>query len=180
MNAIVWTLIGTGSFEIAYITLQAGLGQASHYNETDALHAALYVLMGIGALTLSATQPALAWQLHRHGDRTLAPAYRLSVLLGLVLTFVLGAGVGMLLSNMQPPTGPGLPLFGWSTIAGDLRSAHFIGIHAEQVLPVLGAVIVALRLPAARTWIVLATLAWIGLFAFALVRALAGQPFITP
>ena len=31
--------------------------------------------------------------------------------------------------------GPGLPFVNWSTIAGDLRIAHFISIHAIQIVP---------------------------------------------
>jgi hypothetical protein len=31
--------------------------------------------------------------------------------------------------------GPGLPFVNWSTIAGDLRIAHFIAIHAIQIIP---------------------------------------------
>ncbi len=90
-RVLVWTLIATGGFEVGYITLQAALGQASHYNVGDPLHAALYTLMGGAALLMTATQPWLAWLIWRHGERRIAPAYRLGVLLGLGLTFVLGA-----------------------------------------------------------------------------------------
>lgn len=138
VDVIAWLLIGSGGFELGYIMLQAALGQGSHYNVGDPLHATMYTLMGLGALVLTATQPMLAWQLHRHADRTRPAAFRLAVILGLVLTFVFGAGVGGLLGGIQPPDGPGLPLLGWSLAGGDLRPAHFVGIHAGQALPLVG------------------------------------------
>ena len=148
---IVWLLIGAGTFELAYITLQAGLGEASHYNVGDAWHAAMYNLMGLGALILTATQPMLAWQLFRHPDLQRPRVYRAAILIGLVLTFLLGAGVGGLLGNLPPPGGTAtLPLFGWSLGGGDLRPAHFVGIHAEQLLPVIG--YGAARWKARRAW----------------------------
>jgi hypothetical protein len=138
MDWIVWLLIGAGTFELAYIALQAGLGQGSHYNVGDTLHATLFTLMGIGAVTLTATQPMLAWQLYRHPDPAQPAAHRQAMLLGLVLTFVFGAGAGALLSGGPPPEGGlTMPLTGWSISGGDLRPAHFVGIHAEQVLPAM-------------------------------------------
>lgn len=165
IDRIVWVLIGAGSFELGYITLQAALGQASHYNVGDAFHGTMYTLMGVGALALTATQPMLAWQLHRHADPLRPAAYRLAVQIGLVLTFVLGAGVGMLLGSLQPPSGgTTLPLFGWSLSGGDLRPAHFVGIHAEQVLPLLGFAIAATAQTHAKAIVWGATLVYTLLF----------------
>lgn len=174
-RAIVWTVIAAGGFEVAYISLQAGLGEASHFNVGDPFHATMYTLMGLGALALTATQPALAWLLWKHGERRVAAPYRAAVIIGLALTFVLGAGAGMLLSAMQPPSGPGLPIVGWVLAGGDLRIAHFIGIHASQVLPALGAIAVLAGRPRARTWVVLVSAAWATLWLLAFVHALAGR-----
>jgi len=178
VDRIVWLLIGTGTFELAYITLQAAIGQGSHYNVGDALHGTMYTLMGLGALGLTATQPMLAWQLRRHADRSLPSAYLLAVQLGLVLTFVFGAGVGMLLANVQPPdaaAGHSLPVLGWSLAGGDLRPAHFIGIHAEQLLPLAAVGVGALGLPQPRRWVWATAAAYSALFAAALALGVAGR-----
>ncbi len=175
VRRIAWILIGAGSFELAYITLQAALGQASHYNVADAWHGAMYTLMGIGAVILTATQPMLAWQLFRHPDPARPAAYRQAVLLGLTLTFLFGAGVGGLLGGLQPPSGgAALPILGWSLAGGDLRPAHFVGIHAEQVIPLVGFVAArGLRHPRTALWA--ATLAYAALFAVLVAWGLAGR-----
>lgn len=175
---LVWTVIATGGFEVVYITLQAALGQASHYNVGDPFHAAMYTLMGTGALLLTATQPWLAWLIWRHGERRVAPAYRLGVLLGLGLTFVLGASVGILLGGGQPATGVGLPVVGWSRSMGDLRVAHFVGIHAGQVLPLAGFVLARWRPGAAVAGVWGVTALWTALWAWTLWQALSGQPLL--
>ncbi len=151
--AMVVMVVGAGSFEVAYITLQAALGQASHYNQSDGFHAAMYALMGLGAIVLTASQPLLAWQIARHPNKAIAPAYRHAVIAGLGLTFVLGAGVGGMLSQMQPPDASTLPLLGWSFAGGDLRPAHFVGIHAEQFIPAAGLALAALHVRRGERWV---------------------------
>lgn len=176
VKGIVWLLIGTGSFELGYIVLQAALGQGSHYNVGDTLHEVMYALMGLGALALTATQLLLAWQLHRHGDRTRPPAYRIAVLIGLVLTFVFGAGVGMALGSLQPPdagSAPTLPLIGWTLAGGDLRPAHFIGLHAQQLLPLAGFWLARRGAAVPAVWVL--TALYTLLFAAALAWGLTGR-----
>lgn len=174
MDRIVWLLIGAGTFEFGYIALQAALGEASHYNVHDPLHAAMYAAMGVGALLLNATQPMLAWQLWRHPDPRQPAVLRLAIVVGLVLTFVFGAGIGAVLASIQPPAGgPTMPLLGWALGGGDLRPAHFVGIHAEQVLPLAGLAATRLHPPSARAAFWLATLAYAGLFAFLVAGGLS-------
>lgn len=178
MDWIVWLLIGAGSFELLYITLQAGLGEDSHYNISDAFHRVMYLLMGVGATLLTATQPMLAWLLYRHpdpGQTALQPLYRQAMLHGLVLTFVLGVAAGSLLSARMPPVAaPLMPIFGWSLAGGDLRPAHFIGIHAEQILPLSAYAILAFKLPRPGRLFWLFTAAYVGMFVVLLTWGLAG------
>jgi hypothetical protein len=178
LDRIVWLLIGAGSFELGYIALQAALGEGSHYNVGDPLHGIMYSLMGLGALGLTATQPMLAWQLRRHAEPSRPPAYLLAVQLGLWLTFVFGAGVGGVLSSLQPPdasASAALPIVGWSLTGGDLRPAHFIGIHAEQWLPLAGWAVAAGGATHARRWVWGMTALYTALFVAALAWGLAGR-----
>jgi hypothetical protein len=137
LRGVVVALIAASAFELGYIGWQAAQGEASHFYVSDPFHAAMYMLMGAGAMTLTATQAVLAWQVHRHARPGLAPALQRSIVLGLALTFVLGSLAGAVLSGRQPAIGS-VPVVGWALGGGDLRPAHFLGIHAAQLLPLIG------------------------------------------
>lgn len=164
---VAWTIIGAGGYEIGYITLQAALGEASHYNFRTPLHVALYNLMGAAAMAMTATQLLLAWRIAK------APAagdavWRRAVVIGLVMTFVMGAGAGGLLGGLQPPAGPGLPVLGWQW-GGDLRPAHFVGMHAQQLLPLAALTLRSQR--ALTVFAVLYVLVWLAAMAGGLAGA---------
>ncbi len=172
VRLVVATLVATGTFEVGYIALQAALGEASHYNVGDALHGALYTLMGIAAVALTLTQPVLALEIARHGTPD-DGAWHRSVVVGLALTGVLGVASGVPLGALQPPTGGGLPVLGWHAI-GDLRPAHFVGLHAHQLLPLAGLALDALAPRDARGRFVAIAIGYVAAWAVLMAAGLVG------
>jgi hypothetical protein len=176
--------VGAATVEMIYIIVQAGRGVASHFNETTTVEAILFPLMGLGALAISALAAALAVAVARGGRAGLAPAYRLGIVLGLAVSFVLGVSAGLVIARNgghwvgAPHTDAGgLPIFGWTRSGGDLRVAHFFGLHAMQFIPIVGWL--ATRRGRSGTWAVwLAAAALTGLTAFTLWQALHGVPFL--
>ena len=79
--------------------------------------------------------------------------------------------------------GPGLPFVGWSTVGGDLRAAHFIGLHGMQVLPLLSLFLSRRRTLNQRQRITLtvgAGVAYLGWMALLTWQALRGQSVVAP
>jgi hypothetical protein len=166
--------------EQGVIFVQAARGTTSHYNVRSAFDGAMFSAMGIFIMVNTAMTIWALYLVWRH--RVHGPAgYVWGVRLG-VLVFLAGSVLGgMMIHNLQhtvgaPDGGPGLPGLGWSTRAGDLRTAHFLGMHALQALPLLGWALSRWvpRRATALTWAgaVLYAGAVAGLFAL----ALAGRP----
>jgi hypothetical protein len=201
--AVSSILAVTGVVEIAVITLQAFRGRTSHFNTETLLDAALFDVMGAGiVLFFVANMAAVVMAFRaRIADRVLAT--------GLKLGFAV-ASAGMLeAALMLPPTdeqaaelaagtvprrlgshavgaedgGAGLPFFGWSTEHGDLRPAHFFGMHALQLLPLL-----ALAARRRKRWseeqkvrmVWTWSAAYLALTALLTWQALRGQPIVAP
>jgi hypothetical protein len=139
---VVWISIGSGLFELAYITWQAAWGQASHFNIGTPLAGLMYSLMGVGAVLLTSTALVQGCMVLRSRGFALHPALQSGIGWGLVLTFVLGTGFGAYMAAQIGGHGvggsstdtDGLPIVHWSREGGDLRVAHFFGIHAVHVI----------------------------------------------
>ena len=130
-------LILTSLFEVVYITYQGSQGEASHYNNSDVLHMILFGVMAIAAVGLTATQAWLAWEIWQEQKTMGLSVVTLGVVIGLLLTFIISTVSGFLLGGNQPPAGVGLPIVGWH-LYRDIRPSHFLGVHAQQFIPLLG------------------------------------------
>jgi len=165
--------------ELLWIGGAAALGTGSHFNLSSAVWQQLYSLMGIAAVTLTSASLVMGLAIRRNPATGLHPAVKLSVVLGLILTFVLTVITAGYMSSTPghfvgtPVTGERLPIFGWSREVGDLRVGHFLATHALHGLPLVGLV-------AARVGGV--PLVWAGAAAYAVLvlatfaQAIAGMP----
>lgn len=175
-------LIVAGTLELLWIGWQAGNGLESHFNNDSPFYNMMYGLMGLFALILIGSTLPLAWEIARRPATGLRPDFVAAVAIGLILTLLLGGGLGGYMSA-QPGhsvgvTGGQVALFGWNRSGGDLRIAHFLGIHAQQAIPILGMLIAGLSAP--RRWTVLAagTLAYVGVTIAIFAQAVAGRPLL--
>jgi hypothetical protein len=174
--------------EMACIGVQAARGTTSHYNEATPFDAQLWGLMGKLIIVIWAMNLLAALLLLR--QRLPDPAWAWSLRLGLLLTLV-GTAVAFPMTTRGghsvgvPDGGPGLPFLNWSTVGGDLRAPHFIGIHALQAMPLVGWYLTR-RAPGwlgqvHRLLLVFAAaLAYLGVILLLLWQALRGQSVIAP
>jgi len=199
---VSWLTALTFLLEIAIIDLQAWRGTTSHFNVGTPLNGMLFQVMGLGIVvqTLSTIGVAVALFRQRFADRAFGWALRLGIVISLVGAMTGGVmlrptsaqldaartGHRMTVAGAHtvgaPDGGPGLPGTGWSTEHGDVRVAHFIGLHALQVLPLLALVFVRRGwTEAGRVRVVWALSAsYVALYGLLLWQALRGQSIANP
>lgn len=137
-----YTIGAAMTIEIVLISTQAARAVPSHFNGGTALDTAIFALMGV-TITISTIVVAnVLWRIVRRPP-DLAPAYLWGIRIGMFVFIVASFEGGLMIARGShsvgaPAGGPGLPLLNWSLTGGDLRIAHFVGLHALQVLPLTG------------------------------------------
>jgi hypothetical protein len=142
VRLISWGVALCMMIEQVAIFVQAARGTTSHFNNASAFDGIMFGLMGLFIMLNTVLTGWAVYLVWRH--RPYGPAgYVWGVRLGLLL-FLVGSVLGGIMIRLGQHTvgaadgGPGLPGLGWSTRAGDLSIAHFLGLHALQVVPLLG------------------------------------------
>lgn len=200
-------IVALGLVEMVVIVGQVIRGEQSHYNTTTAFDAALWTVMGSAIVLLWVATVIVAILLLREtiADRALMLSIWLAIgvaLVGMALAFfmttptedqaqALAAGLTTVTGAHSvgvPDGGPGLPVTGWSTTGGDLRAAHFVGMHALQGVPLFAVALAGLaarrtrlrdeRVRMGLVAVVAAT--WLGLALGLAWQALRGQSLLSP
>lgn len=178
VNLFNWSIIVLLGFEIAYIALQAGRGQLSHYNLSTPVYSVLFSMMALAASAVTIYTAYVGYLFFSNSFPELPTYYvcaiRLSIILFVIFSFE-GFAMGSRLSHTVGALNDNSNLFilGWSKTFGDLRVAHFIGMHALQVLPILSFYLLR------NTKITILVAFLYGILALlTLVQALKGKPLL--
>lgn len=179
---IAWGVAATQTLEILAIVSQSARGVRSHFNESTMYDALVFALMGIA---ISATVAFVVWLLvlYFSAQSQLEPAILWGVRLGLVIFLLASAEGAWIVVNRghtvgSADGGPGLPFLNWSTQYGDLRVAHFMGMHGIQLLPLVGWWFSRSQRDAGIPAVLVCFVLMLALFIFALVAALGGRPLL--
>jgi hypothetical protein len=200
-------IVAASFIEMAVIVGQVTRGRRSHFNVETPFDSALWGVMAVTIMILwiATLLIGVVFLRHHRADRPTVLAVRYGLIIALA-----GMAVGFLMTRPTaeqqagladgPPTlvgshtvgaaegGPGLWLVNWSTEGGDLRVAHFIGLHALQALPLLawGLARAVRRVPAlaperVRSRLVgVAAAGLTGVTALTTWQALRGQSIVHP
>jgi hypothetical protein len=130
-------------FENGLIMMQAIRNTTSHFNNTSVFNGADFNIMGILIAIFTVIVILVCISFFRQKQFSIPMAYVWGIRLGLLFFIIFslegGVMVGLLKHTIGAADGSaGLPLLNWSIEHGDLRVAHFLGLHSLQVLPLFG------------------------------------------
>ena len=126
--------------EMIIIVGQAAKGQRSHFNITTPLNGILFSIMGVAITILVSWTLYIAFLFFRQKQFRLPMHVIWAIRIGLVLFIIFSFEGGLMASQLAhtvggPDGSPGLPILNWSRVYGDLRVAHFFGMHSLQIIP---------------------------------------------
>jgi len=180
-NIVCWTLL----IELGLIIYQASGEVQSHYNISNPFDGLIFTAMGILIAINVIIMALFIFETIRLKLKT-PKLLQWAILLGWVIVFFGSLVGGQMISEMShnigiEDGGPGLPLVNWSTIAGDLRVAHFFGLHGLQIIPIFALLISNKSKTTTKNQIIIVTvfgLAYALFVGYTFYQAKQGLPFV--
>lgn len=166
--------------EIALVILQAARGTASHFNIKTPFDAAVFQAMGV-MIVINTILIFFLLGLYFRAKINLPGSIIWGMRLGIVLFILAGLEGFVMTSALRHSVGvadggAGLPFVNWSTEGGDLRVAHFIGMHALQAIPLFAYGAERYRAKSALLATVIFALAYSAVAVFTFLQAMSGKP----
>jgi hypothetical protein len=177
-----WAAVVSMCFEQIAITSQAFRGELSHFNTANTYGIVLFSLMGVFITTITLWTGYMAYVFMKQKAFNISPVLVLAIKIGLIY-FVVFSLFGGYVSGLQGHTinakdgGAGLPFLNWSIEFGDLRVAHFFGIHALQFLPLFALFLLKYR-GSSKTKVWVFSMAYLAFILFTMIQGFLGEPFI--
>jgi hypothetical protein len=174
-----WVYIITIGYELLAITWQAALGKQSHFNKDTTFDTAVFYLMGLMITIVTLWTAYIGVLFFIQKEFTASPVLIWSVRLGLIMTAVFAFEGGIMAAMLRHSVGgsdgdAGIPVVNWSKQHGDLRVAHFFGIHALQIIPLLS---VYLAKSVQQVFVI--AILFFAFVTYTLVQAFLGKPFLS-
>ncbi|MRH90139.1 hypothetical protein GFY24_22300 [Nocardia sp. SYP-A9097] len=203
----------TGVLDVGFIVMQAARGTFSHFNSQDDAFNVIgqqVFMTGVPGLFLANLVIAVALSWQKVTDRPMTRAIHAGLAIavaGMAVAYAMGFSgkqettdayghpvelvAGHTFEAGQPTVRDGvggMPITHWSTTGGDLRIAHFLGLHGIQILIVAALLLprLARRVPWLRTERARADMIWVlaltyaGVFGVVAWQAFRGQALIHP
>ncbi len=183
LRKISWAMIVIFTIEMVVIAGQPLRRTTSHFNTATPLDTALYAIMGV-SIAINAVLVGYVAFLYFNNEIALPTSLIWGMRLGLIV-FLLASGQGGYMSAQIGHTvgaadgGAGLPLTNWSTVAGDLRVAHFLGLHSLQAVPIFALMLEHFRASNRVPLTVAFAVVYFALFVLLFVQALFGRPLMS-
>ncbi|HEX5655387.1 MAG TPA: hypothetical protein VFX58_20090 [Chitinophagaceae bacterium] len=173
-----WIIVFSMFFENGLILLQAIRSTTSHFNNKTATDSIIFSFMGLFILIFTIVCVLICIEFFRQKTFSIPASYVWGIRLGLLFFIIFSIEGGMMLGLSKHTVGAadgeaGLPLLNWSREYGDLRIAHFFGLHSLQLLPLAGCYIFR-----SRNHMILAAMGWFLVISFVFIQALNGRPLI--
>jgi hypothetical protein len=187
--------------ELLIIFFQAFRGRMSHFNNQTFEDMILFQIMAITIVCVWLGFGVYAWKLFKSTEYGNDIVFK-GIQVGAIITFLtmpfaftmpqpsktqlqeiiknksqIGLVVGSHTVDEKDPSQT-YPLTGWAKTGGDLRIAHFLGLHALQILPILSFLLTGMNLSISYKKRILSTtgLFYLLLVVVVLVKALKGVP----